>query len=55
MGDVMKAIINKKDSVNILDVRRDGEYASSHIENAQHFALDYINDKMNEVSKDKIF
>ena len=45
----------KKSSLNILDVRRDGEYTSSHIENAQHFALDYINDKMNEVSKDKTY
>ena len=45
----------KKGSINILDVRRDAEYTSSHIENAQHFALDYINDKMNEVSKDKTY
>jgi rhodanese-related sulfurtransferase len=45
----------KNESINILDVRRDGEYASSHIENAQHFALDYINDKMNEVSKYKTY
>jgi len=45
----------KNSSINILDVRRDGEYTSSHIENAQHFALDYINDKMNEISKDKTY
>jgi hydroxyacylglutathione hydrolase len=45
----------KKGNLNILDVRKDGEFASSHIENAQHFALDYINDKMNEVSKDKTY
>jgi len=45
----------KEGNLNILDVRRDGEFTSSHIENAQHFALDYINDKMNEVSKDKTY
>jgi len=45
----------KKGNLNILDVRKDGEFASSHIENAQHFALDYINDKMNEVSKNKTY
>ena len=42
-------------NLNILDVRKDGEYSASHIENAQHFALDYINDKMSEVSKDKTY
>ncbi|WP_033956672.1 MBL fold metallo-hydrolase [Psychroserpens jangbogonensis] len=46
--------INSED-INILDVRKDGEYKSSHLENAQHFALDFINTKMNEVSKDKTY
>ena len=44
-----------KDDINILDVRKDGEYKSSHLENAQHFALDFINTKMDEVSKDKTY
>ena len=26
-----------------------------HLENAQHFSLDFINEKMNEVSKDKMY
>ena len=43
----------KNGNVNILDVRKDGEYSSMHLENAQHFALDFINEQMNEVSKDK--
>ena len=43
----------KDGNVNILDVRKDGEYSSMHLENAQHFALDFINKQMNEVSKDK--
>ncbi|WP_456437277.1 MBL fold metallo-hydrolase [Psychroserpens sp.] len=46
--------VNNED-INTLDVRKDGEYKSSHLENAQHFALDYINTKMNEVSKDKTY
>lgn len=37
--------------VNILDVRKDGEFISSHIEGAQHFALDFINEHMNEIDK----
>lgn len=45
----------KSGNINILDVRKDGEYKSSHLENAQHFSLDFINSKMNEVSKDKTY
>ena len=45
----------KSDKLNILDVRKDGEYLSSHLEEAQHLSLDFINDKMNEVSKDKTY
>jgi len=45
----------KNGDINILDVRKDGEYNSMHLENAQHFSLDFINSKMNEVSKDKTY
>jgi len=45
----------KNGNINILDVRKDGEYKSEHLESdhVQHFALDYINDNMNAISKDK--
>lgn len=45
----------KNENINILDVRKDGEYKSEHLEseNVQHFALDYINDNMNAIDKDK--
>jgi glyoxylase-like metal-dependent hydrolase (beta-lactamase superfamily II)/rhodanese-related sulfurtransferase len=45
----------KNGNVNILDVRKDGEYSSMHLEDAQHFALDFINEQMSEVSKDKTY
>ena len=41
------------ETLNVLDVRKDGEYSAMHLENTQHFALDFINEKMNEVSRDK--
>lgn len=46
-----------KDSINVLDVRKDGEYKSMHLEgdNIQHLALDYINDNMNAISKEKTY
>jgi hydroxyacylglutathione hydrolase len=46
---------SKTSEINILDVRKDGEYQSMHLEDVQHFSLDLINDKMNEVSKDKTY
>jgi glyoxylase-like metal-dependent hydrolase (beta-lactamase superfamily II)/rhodanese-related sulfurtransferase len=49
------AKLAKSEDLNILDVRRDGEYKSKRLEDAQHFALDYINSHMNEVSKDKTY
>lgn len=42
-------------NINVLDVRRDGEYQSMHLENAQHFALDHINDNMSELDRDKAY
>lgn len=39
--------------LNILDVRKPGEYSGEHIEDAQNFPLDYINRNMTEVEKDK--
>ena len=45
----------KLSEINILDVRKDGEYQSSHLENVQHFALDYINNQMDKVDKNKTY
>ncbi|WP_299119159.1 MBL fold metallo-hydrolase [uncultured Winogradskyella sp.] len=45
----------KTSNINILDVRKDGEYTSSHLEEAQHLSLGFINDKMNELDKDKTY
>lgn len=45
----------KSGNINILDVRKDGEYISSHIEGAQHFALDFINEQMNDIDKNSTY
>ena len=45
----------KASDINILDVRKDGEYQSMHIDNAQHLSLDFINEKMNEIDKNKTY
>ncbi|WP_298515833.1 MBL fold metallo-hydrolase [uncultured Kordia sp.] len=45
----------KNSDLNILDVRKAGEYKAKHIEDAQHFALDYIDKNMNEVDANKAY
>ncbi len=45
----------KNETINVLDVRKDGEYQSMHLRgnNIQHFALDYINKQLDLISSDK--
>ena len=45
----------KSETLNILDVRKDGEYQASHLEDVQHLSLDVINEKMKDLSKDKTY
>ncbi|OBX26721.1 glyoxylase-like metal-dependent hydrolase (beta-lactamase superfamily II) [Gelidibacter algens] len=45
----------KSESINILDVRKDGEYIASHLEDAQHFALDFINEHMTHIDSTKTY
>jgi glyoxylase-like metal-dependent hydrolase (beta-lactamase superfamily II)/rhodanese-related sulfurtransferase len=52
--DLEKAYTNDS-SINILDVRKPGEWSGEHIETAQHFALDYINDNMSAIHKEKLY
>lgn len=45
----------KSENLHILDVRKDGEHQATHIEGAQHFALDYINKNMNQIDSGKTY
>lgn len=49
------AAIMKKESVNILDVRKNSEYESEHVIDAENAPLDFINDSMQQVDKDKTY
>ncbi|GAA4822371.1 MBL fold metallo-hydrolase [Algivirga pacifica] len=40
-------------TVDIIDVRGPNEYISQHIKGAESFPLDYINDHLNDLDKDK--
>tara|TARA_R110002049_G_scaffold58113_5_gene158423 strand:+ start:3054 stop:4466 length:1413 start_codon:yes stop_codon:yes gene_type:complete len=47
----------KNNTINVLDVRKDGEYKSEYLDGdtVQHFALDYINDNMNAIDKNQTY
>jgi rhodanese-related sulfurtransferase len=47
--------IMDRDNVNILDVRKKSEYLSEHIINAENAPLDFINDSMAQIDKNKIY
>lgn len=40
---------------NIVDVRKPGEWQSEHVESAQHYPLDYMNDDLNKLDKNKTY
>lgn len=47
------AALAQKGHVDIMDVRRKSEYDSEHVIGAKNVPLDYVNDNMAEVDKDK--
>jgi glyoxylase-like metal-dependent hydrolase (beta-lactamase superfamily II)/rhodanese-related sulfurtransferase len=49
------AALKNKQPVNILDVRRQSEFDSEHVIDAENVPLDYINDNMAEVDKEKTY
>lgn len=49
------AAISKKEKINILDVRKKSEYDSEHIVNAENIPLDYVNDSMAQIDKNKTY
>ena len=47
------AEINKREKVNIIDARKASEYSSEHVLDAMSAPLDFINDSMTKIDKDK--
>ena len=47
------AEISKKEKVNIIDARKASEYSSEHVVDAMNAPLDFINDSMTKIDKDK--
>jgi hydroxyacylglutathione hydrolase len=49
------AEIMKKDEANVIDVRKKSEYMSEHIVNAENAPLDFINESMLKLDKNKTY
>ena len=49
------AAISEKQPVNILDVRKKSEHLSEHILDAENAPLDFINDSMAQIDKNKTY
>jgi glyoxylase-like metal-dependent hydrolase (beta-lactamase superfamily II)/rhodanese-related sulfurtransferase len=48
-------IKSNSEEINILDVRKNSEFLSEHVLNAENAPLDYINESMLKVDKDKTY
>lgn len=49
------ADITSKEAVNILDVRKNSEYLSEHVLDAENAPLDFINDSMSQIDRNKTY
>ncbi|MDQ6901581.1 MAG: MBL fold metallo-hydrolase [Bacteroidota bacterium] len=52
-ADQLATIMKADKNINMLDVRKQSEYDSEHVEHAENAPLDYINDSMLKVDKNK--
>lgn len=53
--EMLAAKIEEGAEVNVLDVRKNNEYTSEHLIGAINVPLDYINDQMSQIDKDKTY
>jgi hydroxyacylglutathione hydrolase len=49
------AVLNKSEKLNILDVRKESEYLSEHIVDAENAPLDFVNESMLKIDKNKTY
>lgn len=46
-------VAKKYGEISIVDVRKPGEYTSEHVENATHYALDFMNEDLHKLDKNE--
>ncbi|OWY21381.1 MBL fold metallo-hydrolase [Sphingobacteriales bacterium UPWRP_1] len=53
--DKLAAIHKQNPAINILDVRKQSEYASEHIIGAENLPLDFVNDAMSKIDRNQTY
>ena len=54
-ADAFASVLNATPEAKVVDVRKDGEYQSEHVENAIHASLEYLANNMHLIPKDELF
>lgn len=54
-ADALADLLAKDPSLHILDVRKNSEFLSEHIADAENMPLDFINDAMNMIDRNKTY
>jgi hydroxyacylglutathione hydrolase len=54
-AEELAAIRSKNPHINILDIRKTSEFESHHVLGAENISLDYINQNMGKIARDKIY
>ena len=54
-ADAFASVLNATPEAKVVDVRKDGEYQSEHVENAIHASLEYLANNMHLIPKDEPF
>ena len=55
MDSISPVEFEKADRENIIDIRRDGEYSSEHLEGAEHYPLDYMTSNIEHLDARKTY
>jgi glyoxylase-like metal-dependent hydrolase (beta-lactamase superfamily II) len=54
-ADELAQLMAKESEIHVLDVRKNSEYKSEHVLNAENAPLDYINESMSKIDKNKTY
>ena len=54
-AEAFASVLNSTPEAKVVDVRKDGEYQSEHVENAIHASLEYLANNMHLIPKDEPF
>ena len=54
-AEAFASVLNATPEAKVVDVRKDGEYQSEHVENAIHASLEYLANNMHLIPKDELF